>query len=133
MLPGTDGETSTQGLDGLGDRCKAYYKQGARFAKWRAVIKIGTPDTPTTTAVFENAHGLARYAQICQENGLVPIVEPVSGLAGSCCNFIVVLWAVVCLAAGCAHRGASKWHLPAWKLLMHCGAVCWGAVVVLGA
>ncbi|MEW5319965.1 MAG: hypothetical protein WDW38_011074 [Sanguina aurantia] len=76
ILPGTDGETATQGLDGLGDRCKAFYKQGARFAKWRAVVKIGTATTPTTTAMLENAHGLARYAQICQENGLVPIVEP---------------------------------------------------------
>lgn len=43
-----------------------YYKQGARFAKWRAVIKIGTPTTPSSMAVLENAHGLARYAQICQ-------------------------------------------------------------------
>ncbi|KAK9831900.1 hypothetical protein WJX81_006849 [Elliptochloris bilobata] len=76
VLPGTDGETATQGLDGLGDRCKAYYAQGARFAKWRAVIKIGSPSTPSTTAILENAHGLARYAQIAQENGLVPIVEP---------------------------------------------------------
>ena len=55
-----------QGLDGLGDRCKAYYKQGARFAKWRAVIKIGADGCPSTTAIHENAHGLARYAQICQ-------------------------------------------------------------------
>ncbi|KAI7840511.1 hypothetical protein COHA_005810 [Chlorella ohadii] len=63
MLPGTDGETSTQGLDNLQARCEAYYKQGARFAKWRA-------------AILENAHGLARYAQIAQAAGLVPIVEP---------------------------------------------------------
>jgi fructose-bisphosphate aldolase class I len=47
-----------------------------RFAKWRAVIKIGADGCPTTTAIHENAHGLARYAQICQEAGLVPIVEP---------------------------------------------------------
>ncbi|KAG2495113.1 hypothetical protein HYH03_006723 [Edaphochlamys debaryana] len=76
ILPGDKGETTTQGLDGLADRCKAYRKQGARFAKWRAVIKIGEAGCPSTTAVLENAHGLARYAQICQENGLVPIVEP---------------------------------------------------------
>jgi hypothetical protein len=56
-LPGTDGETSTQGLDNLGERCRAYYKQGARFAKWRAVVKIGTATTPSTTAILENAHG----------------------------------------------------------------------------
>jgi fructose-bisphosphate aldolase class I len=75
-LPGGLGETTTQGLDGLSDRCKAYKKQGAKFAKWRAVLKIGESGCPTTTAVLENTHALARYAQICQENGLVPIVEP---------------------------------------------------------
>ena len=61
-----------QGLDGLGDRCKAYYKQGARFAKWRAVIKIGADGCPSTTAIHENAHGLARYAQICQASTTWP-------------------------------------------------------------
>ncbi|GIL50637.1 hypothetical protein Vafri_6767, partial [Volvox africanus] len=76
VLPGGKGETTTQGLDNLADRCKAYRKQGAKFAKWRAVIKIGEAGCPSTTAILENAHGLARYAQICQENGLVPIVEP---------------------------------------------------------
>ncbi|EFJ45173.1 hypothetical protein VOLCADRAFT_82483 [Volvox carteri f. nagariensis] len=76
MLPGDKGETTTQGLDNLADRCKAYRKQGAKFAKWRAVVKIGEAGCPSTTAILENAHGLARYAQICQENGLVPIVEP---------------------------------------------------------
>jgi len=77
MLPGTDGETATQGLDNLGARCQQYYLQGARFAKWRAVLKIAGPGQgPSTTAIMENAHGLARYAQIAQENGLVPIVEP---------------------------------------------------------
>eukprot|EP00271_Cylindrocystis_brebissonii_P012915 TRINITY_DN32422_c0_g1_i1.p1 TRINITY_DN32422_c0_g1~~TRINITY_DN32422_c0_g1_i1.p1 ORF type:complete len:422 (+),score=76.52 TRINITY_DN32422_c0_g1_i1:108-1373(+) len=75
-IDGTDGETATQGLDGLADRCKKYYKQGARFAKWRAVVKIDADKCPSTVAILENAHGLARYAQICQANGLVPIVEP---------------------------------------------------------
>jgi len=73
---GTDGETATQGLDGLGDRCKKYYEQGARFCKWRAVIKCDDKDLPSDKAVWENCHGLARYAAIAQENGLVPIVEP---------------------------------------------------------
>jgi fructose-bisphosphate aldolase class I len=75
-LPGTDGETSTQGLDNLGARCEAYYKQGARFAKWRAVLKISEDGSqgPSTQAILENAHGLARYAQIAQHAGLVPIV-----------------------------------------------------------
>jgi len=77
ILPGTDSETATQGLDDLGARCKKYYEGGARFAKWRAVLKISTASgCPSELAVQENAHGLARYAVICQENGLVPIVEP---------------------------------------------------------
>ncbi|KAL3677758.1 hypothetical protein R1sor_020714 [Riccia sorocarpa] len=75
-IDGTDGETATQGLDGLGERCRRYYQQGARFAKWRAVIKVDSEKHPSSTAIIENAHGLARYAQICQANGLVPIVEP---------------------------------------------------------
>jgi len=74
-IPFTDEETSTWGLDGLAERCAKYYKQGARFAKWRAALKIGEHE-PSELAIAENAHGLARYAVICQENGLVPIVEP---------------------------------------------------------
>lgn len=74
-LPGTNGETTTQGLDGLAERCQKYYAAGARFAKWRAVLKIG-PNEPSQLAINENANGLARYAVICQQNGLVPIVEP---------------------------------------------------------
>lgn len=74
-IPGTDKETATQGLDNLGKVCAEYYKQGCRFAKWRAVLNIGK-DKPSRKAILENAHGLARYASICQENGLVPIVEP---------------------------------------------------------
>jgi len=68
-------ETSTQGLDDLAKRCAKYYSEGCRFSKWRAVIKIGK-NMPSEMAIMENAHGLARYAIICQENGLVPIVEP---------------------------------------------------------
>ncbi|KAJ7558701.1 hypothetical protein O6H91_04G052200 [Diphasiastrum complanatum] len=74
-LAGTDGETTTQGFDGLGERCAEYYKAGARFAKWRAVLKIG-PNEPSELSIQQNAQGLARYAILCQENGLVPIVEP---------------------------------------------------------
>ena len=75
-LPGnTRGETTTSGLDGLGERCAKYYAQGARFAKWRAVLTIG--DTlPSPQCLDDNARCLARYAAICQQNGLVPIVEP---------------------------------------------------------
>lgn len=74
-LAGTCGETTTQGLDDLGKRCKKYYEAGARFAKWRSVLKI-TANEPSQLSINENANGLARYAIICQENGLVPIVEP---------------------------------------------------------
>jgi fructose-bisphosphate aldolase class I len=74
-LPFCTGETVTEGLDGLPKRCEEYVKLGAKFAKWRAVITIGK-DIPSTTCIEENAHALARYAAICQEAGLVPIVEP---------------------------------------------------------
>ncbi|RXH85093.1 hypothetical protein DVH24_041861 [Malus domestica] len=74
-LAGTNGETTTQGFDSLGARCAQYYKAGARFAKWRAVLKIGLTE-PSELSIQQNAQGLARYAIICQENGLVPIVEP---------------------------------------------------------
>jgi len=74
-LAGTNGETTTQGHDGLAQRCQQFYQAGARFAKWRAVLKIGVTE-PSELAIQQNAQGLARYAIICQENGLVPIVEP---------------------------------------------------------
>jgi fructose-bisphosphate aldolase, class I len=69
------GETVTEGLDNLPRRCADYVKLGAKFAKWRAVIDIGA-DIPSSTSIAANAHALARYAAICQEAGLVPIVEP---------------------------------------------------------
>ncbi|WP_024889462.1 class I fructose-bisphosphate aldolase [Luteimonas huabeiensis] len=74
-LAGFPGEVVTEGLDGLRDRLKEYYKLGARFAKWRAVITIGE-DIPSGTCIEANSHALARYAALCQENGLVPMVEP---------------------------------------------------------
>ncbi|XP_019631442.1 PREDICTED: fructose-bisphosphate aldolase, muscle type-like isoform X4 [Branchiostoma belcheri] len=76
-LGGTREEGTTQGLDGLAERCAQYYKDGCRFAKWRCVLKISTAaGTPSSIAIVENANVLARYASICQMNGLVPIVEP---------------------------------------------------------
>ncbi|MDH3286195.1 MAG: fructose-bisphosphate aldolase class I [Betaproteobacteria bacterium] len=69
------GEKVTEGLDNLAKRCAEYVKLGAKFAKWRAVIEIGT-DMPSSTCIAANAHALGRYAAICQEAGLVPIVEP---------------------------------------------------------
>lgn len=74
-LAGFPGEKVTEGLDGLRDRLVEYRDLGARFAKWRAVITIG-PGIPTRTCIEANAHALARYAALCQEQGLVPIVEP---------------------------------------------------------
>jgi fructose-bisphosphate aldolase class I len=74
-MAGFPGEKTTEGLDGLSDRLAAYYKMGARFAKWRGVITIGK-DIPTATGIKANAYLLARYAALCQEAGLVPIVEP---------------------------------------------------------
>ena len=74
-IPGFPGETVTEGLDGLRGRVKEYQELGAKFAKWRAVITIGEA-IPTYTCLQANAHALARYAALCQEGGIVPIVEP---------------------------------------------------------
>jgi len=81
-IPGTDGETDVQGMTDLGARCAKYYQAGARFAKWRAVIKIDSKGCPSDLSIKLNTQGLARYAAICQMNGLVPIVEPESECAG---------------------------------------------------
>jgi fructose-bisphosphate aldolase class I len=74
-LPAFPGETITEGLDGLRERLAEYARMGARFAKWRAVICIGD-GLPTQACIDGNAHSLARYAALCQEAGLVPVVEP---------------------------------------------------------
>ena len=74
-LAGHPGEKVTEGLDGLRERLNEYVELGARFAKWRAVITIGD-SIPTTACIEANTHALARYAALCQEAGLVPIVEP---------------------------------------------------------
>jgi len=73
-MANSNGESWCQGLDGLAERCAEYYKQGARFAKWRSVVNIAAG--PTDKALVDCAYGLARYAAIAQDNGLVPIVEP---------------------------------------------------------
>ena len=74
-LAGFPGELVTEGLDGLRDRLKEYAQLGAKFAKWRAVITIGE-DAPSGTCIEANCHALARYAALCQEAGIVPMVEP---------------------------------------------------------
>ena len=78
-LAGAPGETITEGLDGLRDRLNEYYELGARFAKWRAVIDIGREGddaVPSQYCINVNMHALARYAALCQEANIVPIVEP---------------------------------------------------------
>jgi fructose-bisphosphate aldolase class I len=74
-LAGHSNEKVTEGLDGLRERLAEYFQMGARFAKWRAVIAIGD-GLPSWGCVESNAHALARYAALCQEAGLVPVVEP---------------------------------------------------------
>jgi fructose-bisphosphate aldolase class I len=75
-LAGSPDEKVTEGLDGLRERCAEYYGLGARFAKWRAVITIAGDAHPSQACISANAHALARYAALCQEANLVPIVEP---------------------------------------------------------
>src|SRR4029078_389728 len=70
-----EGETITEGLDGLRERLNEYRELGAKFAKWRATYSL-TEDLPSEYCVWTNAHALARYAALCQEAGIVPIVEP---------------------------------------------------------
>jgi len=81
-LAGAPNETVTEGLDGLRDRLREYHGMGARFAKWRAVIHL-TDALPSSACVNANAHALARYASLCQEQELVPIVEPEVLMDGS--------------------------------------------------
>jgi fructose-bisphosphate aldolase class I len=75
-LPNCPGELITVGLDRLAERLKKYYEAGARFAKWRAVINIDKDKLPSMTAIHANAHALGRYAALCQDAQIVPIVEP---------------------------------------------------------
>jgi len=83
-LPGSNGENACTGLDGMAERCKKYYSVGARFAKWRAAYTIDLANgKPSELVVKEQAWGLARYAAICQANGLCPIVEPEVMIDGS--------------------------------------------------
>jgi fructose-bisphosphate aldolase class I len=77
------GEKVTEGLDGLRERLQAYFEMGARFAKWRGVIVVDEALLPTPACIAANAHALARYAALCQEVGLVPVVEPEVLMNGS--------------------------------------------------
>ena len=82
-LAGALGEKVTEGLDGLRDRLQVYFKLGARFAKWRGVIAMDSVHLPSAACIEANAHALARYAALCQEAGLVPVVEPEVLMDGS--------------------------------------------------
>ncbi len=95
------GETVTEGLDGLRERLADYHQAGARFAKWRAVIAI-SDNAPNANAIKANAHGLARYAALCQEAGIVPIVEPEVQMDG----------------AGAVHTIERCGEVTAWALQM---------------
>ena len=81
-MAGHPNEKVTEGLDGLRERLEEYFELGARFAKWRAVINIGD-GIPSRGCISANTHALARYAALCQENGIVPIVEPEVIMDGS--------------------------------------------------
>ena len=98
-LANAPGEKVTEGLDGLRERIAEYVELGARFAKWRAVITIGD-GVPTRACMTANAHALARYAALCQEGGLVPIVEPEVLMDGdhsieTCFQVTVATWRAV--------------------------------------
>src|SRR6202158_4883779 len=95
-LPFCPGEVITEGLDGLRERLIEYRQLGAKFAKWRAVIDIG-PGIPSYACIMTNAHALARYAALCQEAEIVPIVEPE-------------------VLMGWAHDGARPYCLTEWVL-----------------
>ena len=87
-MAGFPGETVTEGLDGLADRLAAYYKAGARFAKWRGVIAIAD-GLPTWGSIKANSQALARYAALCQQAGIVPIVEPEVLMDGAPANHTI--------------------------------------------
>lgn len=126
-IPGTDGETSTQGLDGLAERCKKYYEAGARFAKWRAVLKIGRNE-PSPLGIQENAWGLARYAAICQENGLVPIVEPEILMDGD--HSVEVSAAVTEKVLASVFKALADNHILLEGILLKPNMVCSGSTAV---
>jgi len=107
-LAGTDKELYTVGLTDLDSRCQKYYKQGARFAKWRAVLEIGK-NKPTPLSIKETADTLAKYAAICQANGLVPVVEPEVLMDGDHDIETCAYWTEKVLAA--CYKSLSDYHV----------------------
>jgi fructose-bisphosphate aldolase class I len=110
-LPLHPGEKVTEGLDGLPKRLAEYFKLGARFAKWRAVITIG-PGIPSHACIYANAHALARYAAACQEASIVPIIEPEVLLDGEHtverCEEVTEATLRACYAANAAYNVAPE-------------------------
>jgi fructose-bisphosphate aldolase class 1 len=113
-LPLCPGEKVTEGLDGLPKRLQEYFKLGARFAKWRAVITIGE-GIPTHTCIYANAHALARYAAACQEASIVPIIEPEVLLDGNHsaerCEEVTEATLRACYAALAAYNVAPEYTI----------------------
>eukprot|EP00128_Syssomonas_multiformis_P014236 Colp12_sorted_trinity150504_noHs@3626 len=123
-LPGTNGETTTMGLDGLNERCAKYKKDGADFAKWRCVLKIGG-GCPTELAIQENAKVLARYGTICQQNGLVPIIEPEILMDGD--HDLTVAVNVTQRVLAATYKALQDHHLYLEGSLLKPNMVCPGA------
>ena len=120
------GEKVTEGLDGLRERLAAYFKQGARFAKWRAVITIGD-GIPSHTCLYANAHALARYAALCQEASIVPMIEPEVMLDGGHsierCEEVTEATLRATYAAMAAHNVSSE-HLILKTSMVVSGKSC---------
>ena len=112
-LPGFPGETITEGLDGLAGPLKDYYELGARFAKWRAVIDIAD-GIPTRAAILANADALARYAALCQEANIVPIVEPEVLMDGNHCSSAAMKSPRPCCARSSPRFTSSASCSKAW-------------------
>jgi len=120
------GEKVTEGLDGLRERLAAYFKLGARFAKWRAVITIGE-GIPSHTCLYANAHALARYAALCQEASIVPMIEPEVLLDGGHtierCEEVTEAALRATYAAMAAHNVSSE-HLILKTSMVVSGKTC---------
>jgi fructose-bisphosphate aldolase class I len=120
------GEKVTEGLDGLRERLAAYFKLGARFAKWRAVITIGD-GIPSHTCLYANAHALARYAALCQEASIVPMIEPEVLLDGDHtierCEEVTEATLRATYAAMAAHNVSSE-HLILKTSMVVSGKTC---------
>jgi len=117
LIGGGPKETWCSGLDGLYDKCVLHYARGARFAKWRTAVRIDVAaGLPTNYAIDEAAHGLSRYARICQEAGLVPIVEPEVLMDGD--HDIATTAAV-----------QEKFITTVYKKLQECGVVLEGTLL----